>query len=237
MLDFEKTLRSASERTTTMATPDRTYQDPEARKSRLLELGLTDELVREVVEYGLGARSACTALHPPSYPGYSQWAETHYAARLRLVPRGWTADDSRNFSRTVSPDGRMAFTVSTGDENTGKPGLPQPCTKHPRGSETGLAIEMNKQLSLFDAPVDSAADLSAVRPERETWTLLIATTPDEVRYELSLGDDQDAKGRITSWSERLLFPALEIDQSMIPDQGDVDDDDGLGDIDVPVTRR
>jgi hypothetical protein len=221
----------------TMARPDRTHRDPVARRARLLELGLTEELVREMVEYGLGARSACTALHPPSYPGYSQWAETHYAARLRLVPRGWTADDSRNFSRTVNPDGRMAFTVSTGDENTGKPGLPQPCTKHPRGSETDLAIEMNKQMSLFDAPIDVEAELSTVRPRRQTWTLLIATTPDEVRFELSLGDDQDASGRITSWSERILFPPLEIDQSIIPDRTDDDDDDGLGEIDVPVVRR
>jgi hypothetical protein len=87
------------------------------------------------------------------------------------------------------------------------------------------------------APADCETELSAVRPQRETWTLLIATTPEEVRYELSVGDDQDAKGRITSWSERILFPPLEIDQSIIRDQGDEDDGDGLGDIDVPVVRR
>lgn len=220
-----------------MASPDRTYLDPEARRARLQELGLAEDLIREMVEYGLGARNACTALHPPSYPGYSQWAETHYAARLRLVPRGWTADDTRNFSRIVSPDDRMAFTVSTGDENTGKPGLPQPCTKHPRGPETDLAIEMNKQMSLFDSPGDADFDSDAAtsRPKRETWTLLVATTGTNVSYELSLGDDQDSQGRITSWSERILFPPLEIDPSTLSEG--TDDGDGPEEIDVPVERR
>jgi hypothetical protein len=217
----------------TVAEPHRIYEEPQDRAARLDQLDLTEQLMEDIVVYGAAARSACSPFHPPSYPGYAQWADMHHAARVRLVPAGWKADDSRNFSRVVHPDGHTAFTVATGDERTGKPGLPEPRTKYPRGRETVLAININRQLSLFDELEEEDAE-AVMRPRRETWTLLVATTESEVRYELSLGSSQDSDGRIIGWSERILFPALDM-TAHTPDDDD-DDDGGSGEIDVPVER-
>ena len=97
-----------------MAALHKTYEDPDDRSLRLVRLDLTEELFFDIILYGAAARTACSPFHPPSYPGYAQWADMHHAARVRLVRAGWKVDDSRNFSRVVHPDGHMAFTITTG---------------------------------------------------------------------------------------------------------------------------
>lgn len=73
-----------------------------------------------------------------------------------------------------------------------------------------------------------------------TWVLLyVHERADEhtrLRCELSLPSEIGARGRIDSWSERIILPALEFPEDVIG-LGGVDDDEGPGAIDVPVERR
>jgi hypothetical protein len=213
-----------------MADPAHNFEQPHERDARLYVLGLDQATIEEIVIYGLKERQAVSPLAPPAFSGTTQWAETIVGARLTLIPKGWTRDDSHNFSRTVSPDERVAIVVATGDERTGI-ATAEPATRHPKGSETGAAVEKNAQIPLFslgNSPV----------PQCETWVLLLCTTDLEMRYELSRPKKQNADGRITAWSDRIIFPAIDLES--LPgrdDEGrDDDDDDGPEGIDVPVER-
>lgn len=190
---------------------------------------LNEKMLRQIVRRGLTARRSCTAFHPPSYPGLAQWAETHVALREFTTPLGWRVSDEANFSRVISPDGRCALTVASGDRLTGARGPKDPSTKYARGSQTDLAIQANKTLSLF-GPTDDATP----PPHCETWILLLHADLQraEVRFELSRPQAQDGEGRVVAWSRRIILPPIHIDAVTPPD-----DESGNGVIDVPVTRK
>jgi len=216
-----------------MAEPARNFEQPHDRNSRLFALGLDEALIEKVALYGLMARQRCSPLSPPAFPGTTQWAETIVGARLVLVPKNWTPDDSHNFSRIVSPDGRIAIIVATGDEHTGI-ATAEPRTKHPKGSETAAAVEINEQLSLPGLAVAGTAE-RVPGSQCETWVFLLSTNDFEMRYELSRPKTQDSEGRVIAWSDRIIFPPIDIDS--LPARSDDDgDDDDLGGIDVPVER-
>lgn len=216
-----------------MASVAHSFEEPHERQSRLFALGLTPEIIREIVDRGLTARKTCTAFDTPSFPGYLQWAMMHRASREILARRDWSPDDSRNFSRVVRADGAVAMTVATGDEYTGRrpaPGLPEPSTKYPKGTETDLAIVANLQLRLWDDPETQETHNGSTRPARQTWWLLSAVVDGELRYELSCPEGQDDRGYIVSWSERIILDPIPVDG------GGGDDDPGTSQIDVPVER-
>ncbi len=216
-----------------MADLAHTFEQPHERASRLYDLGLTEELIAGAVAVGLAGRKSATPFHPPSYPGFNQWAETHRGLRERLVPLGWEADDSGGLSTVFNASKRIALTVATGTDRTGLPGLPEPTTKYPRGPLTHAVIETNQQLVLPNFP--GVVDPETPRQTCVTWYLLFQARHDEVRMEVScprsLGDD----GRVDSWSERILLPPLDATNTHGPD--DSDDDGPTGIIDFPVEPR
>lgn len=214
-----------------------TFEQPHERIPRLHQLGLDEGTFETAALRGVAARLNCTAFHPPSYPGYTQWAETHCGLRELLVPREWTPDDTHNYSRLISPDRRTALTVATGDHNTGvvdnQYGPVQPHTKNTKGTETRLAVEANlfRQLSLLERVVPLDGDAT---PPLETWFMLIAVTERHLRYELSRARGQDRDGHVISWWERIIFPAIDLETvatRIVPD-----DDPGQRAIEVPVER-
>lgn len=215
-----------------MAEHAHSFQEPHERQSKLFELGLTEKIIVEIVERGLSARRSCTAFDPPSFPGYLQWAQMHRASRELLARHQWKPDDSHNFSRVVRFDDAVAITIATGDEFTGrqpKPGLRQPATKYPKGTETDLAIVINEQLRLWGDPASEAAKDTASRPVRQTWWLLNAIVSKHLRFELSCPEGQDERGHIVTWSDRIIFDPISLD-------GGDDDEPGTSTIDVPVER-
>jgi hypothetical protein len=211
------------------------YEQPHRRAARLAELGLTEKIIVEIAERGLVARRTCTPFDPPSFPGTLQWATMHRASRELLQRLDWTRDDSHNFSRVVSPDGAVAITIATGDDFTGTAmgvGARVPSTKYPKGTETDLAIVVNKQLSFFDEPIEELETDTVARPVRQTWWLLTAVVGKELRFELSCPEAQDEKGYIVDWSERIIFDPIPLDQLDLRD----DDEPGPPAIEVPVER-
>lgn len=215
-----------------MAEPARTFAATHERTSRLYQLGIKEETLREAIERGLDARKRCTDFHPPSAPGFYQWAETHVALRELLIPEGWKDDDAGGFSTVISPDGQLAITVATGDDRTGKEGLPAPETKYPRGPMTHSAIESNQQLAM-DLMGGIIFPEEEPHPKHQTWILLLSTRHNEVRMELSCPKAIGEDGRVDSWSERIILRPLDIEPTIpIPE-----DEADLPDIDVPVERR
>lgn len=216
-----------------MAEPARNFEQPHDRNSRLYLLGLDEAVIEKIVLHGLAAKQACSPFSPTSYPGYTQWAETNIATRQFLAPKDWTPDDSHGFPRVVSPDGKIAITVSTGDENTGI-ATAEPRTKYPKGPETTSAVEVNSQMVLPGLALAKTPE-RAPASRRETWMVLVTTNDFELRYELSLPKGQDKEGRVVEWAERIVFDPIEI-ESLPGRDDDGGDDDGIGGIDVPVER-
>jgi len=197
--------------------------------SRLEELfGLSHEALQDVVMQGMLARSNCTKHHPKTVPGLYQWAETVRALRDKAIPLGWSSSDVNNFPLCIHPDGDVVIAVQTGDADTGVAGG-SPSNRAPKGTNTEQAVWSNqKQLSLFDSiPV-----LPPTEPtdSKIMWVLLYHVAPNELRFELSLPLKMSG-GKIRSWQERLVFPAIPLDQSIR-----IGDDDGP-DFEVQIERR
>jgi hypothetical protein len=203
-----------------------TYALPHETATRLHRLGISAETIRTAVERGIAERRLSTRFDPPSYPGYVQWARTVRALRELLVP-DWHPDDTGGLSTIVSPDKSIGIAVSTGDSRTGREGNPAPTTKYPRGPMYAVAVE-NNQLSLLDEPILDDSEESATRV---TWVLLVATGRTEVRVELSCPEEISSEGYVTSWSERVILPAIDIEE--LPQD---DSAEPLQPIDVPVER-
>ena len=202
--------------------------------SRLYELGLTEEQLVESVSKGLDARRRCTDDHPPSAPGYYQWSETNVALRQILRPLGWEKNDDVNFSTVVSPDGRTAIAIATGDARTGREGQPSPTTKYPRGAMTQVAVQTNNQLELDLTFGRIIVPPGPEPPQRATWWLLINEYRNVVWTELSLPRSFCREdNRIDSWLERIILKPLGVEPtSQIPL-----DEPEVPPIDIPIERR
>lgn len=191
----------------------------------LERIGVTQQIPRSAVERGEIARRGCTELDPPTRAGYSAWAETTRAIREGLVGKGWQAIQGGSCP-TVSPDGKVAIIVQTGDEATGmQRGTPR--SKNPKGPAVELAVANNNQRLLWGdvlTPKDP--------PPVETWVLLVSRDRDQVRFELSLPWRVDADGRIVDWKQRILFAPINTEPTneVVP----VED---TGEIEIDVRKK
>jgi len=197
--------------------------------SRLEELfGMTVEQLQDVIMDGVHARTKGTPHHPKTYPGYAQWAETVRALRDKAVPLGWAPTDENNFPLCVHDERGISIAVQTGDKETGTTGVPS--NRAPKGASTEDAVAVNqRQLSLFDSFPELPDQVDDV--QHIMWILLYHVAPNEVRFELSLPLKM-VGGKIRSWQERIIFPAIPLNGTQI----NFGDDDGP-EFDVSVERK
>ena len=182
------------------------YSAPDDVPSRLAELGLREEILREAVQRGQAAYASCTPNHPAPYRGICAWAETVSALRELLLPKGWTRSDSGNLPLTTDGASRVCITVSTGDENTGRIGG-SPCTRSSKGPRTASAITINAlQMRLFEEIRLQPDDLEEINGKM-TWILLFHRDPiaNELRCELSRPIKMNVDGQVTGWAERIIL--------------------------------
>lgn len=202
-------------------------------KSRLNEVfGLKAGDIQDVIMQGLYGRKACTRHHPRTYPGLAQWADTVRALRDKTSQMGWSSSDDNNFPLCIHPSGNVVIAVHTGDKDAGI-SANNPSNRAAKGINTEQAIWINqKQLSLFDA-LPALPEIQSVdgKEDRMMWILLYHVTPYEIRFELSLPSNM-ADGKIRSWHERLVFPAITLDQIDIK----IGNDDGQK-FDINVERK
>lgn len=186
----------------------------------LEQIGVTEQILRNAVTRGEIARSSCTELDPPTCAGYSAWATTTRAIREELVVKGWRIVQAGSCP-TVSPDGKVAIIVQTGDEATGmQRGTPR--SKNPKGPAVELAVANNQRLLWGD--IDDPKEL----PPSETWVLLVGRDRDQARFELSLPSRVDSDGRIVDWKVRIPFAPVNTQPTSpvapVEDSGEIEID-------------
>lgn len=204
-------------------------------KSRLSEIfGLEANDIQDIIMQGLYARKACTPNHPRTYAGLAQWADTVRALRDKTSPSGWTSSDDNNFPLCIHPSNNLMIVVQTGDRDTGI-SANNPSNRAAKGTNTEQAIWANqKQLSLFDALPEVLVE--AGNSNRIMWVLLYHVTPSEIRFELSL-PSKIVGGKIRSWQERLVFPAIVLDQIDIEIGDDDDGNDNRQEFEINIERK
>lgn len=204
-------------------------------KSRLNEVfGLEANDIQDVIMQGLYARTECTSNHPRTFAGLSQWANTVRALRDKTSPAGWTTSDDNNFPLCIHPSNNLVIVVQTGDKDTGI-SANNPSNRAAKGTNTEQAIWANqKQLSLFDALPEVM--LEAGNDNRIMWVLLYHVTPTEIRFELSL-PSKIVGGKIRSWQERLVFPAIVLDKIDIEIGDDDDGNDDRQEFEINIERK
>lgn len=184
------------------------HDDPYDAETRLAQLGLHSAVLVDSLRQGELQRRMASPLDPPSAPGVAAWARCVRALRENLLPSGWVPNDRHNLSTVVSPDGRTAIAVATGDEDTGDPDpASRPRTKYPRGSTYVHAIERNVQLELFP---NLGRRRGEVTDETVTWVLLRRSTSDAIFAELSRPVDMGEDGRVNEWAERIILGKIEL---------------------------
>lgn len=196
---------------------------------RLSELGLRiHDLIPAVHAYQHAIDSA-TPNYPPAGPGMVGWVMASTSLRETLCPQGWAANDDGNYSRAVSPDGKMAIVVSSGDEWTGLPHR-APKTRSAKGACAVAAADANRrQLSLFKWDDEKVVQLV---PGALTWYLLLFHSDDDIRAEMSLPQYVDDGEKIQYWAERIILPKIPRTNMELTLPGGGDDPGPDFDIDV-----
>lgn len=184
------------------------YDEPQDVDARLVELGLTQQELRDALEAGLAAAALATANHPPNFGGTSLWAEAVRGLRETLIPKGWHRDNSYNFPTVVRGDGKIAIAVAAGDPGTGDKDM-HPSTSYKRGPIMIGKVEVNQHLPFDHLPV-GYGDPDPNAPEA-TWVLLHDREHDELRCELSLPVTINKKGFVETWGERIILSPITID--------------------------
>ena len=192
----------------------------------LRRFGLDVPTLTRAAEAGEAERRTCTPFDPTILGGVVAWGRTIRALRELLVPKGWQARDVLGLPLVVSPAGTFAFTVATGDQNTGMKGV-GPSTKYKKG--VAFPVTGERQLSIL-GPSDPLSP--PVLPD-EVWVLLLARTTEELRLEISRPSHRHPSGAIGFHADRIVLPAIALDQPA--PQVDPDDDDDYG-VDVSVER-
>jgi hypothetical protein len=106
-----------------------------------------------------------------------------------------------------------------------------PSNRAVKGTNTEQAVWANqKQFSLFE-PFDEKHITS--NNQKIMWVLLYHVFQNEVRYELSLPLNI-VGGKIRSWQERLVFPAITLEQNY--NDIEVEEENGQ-EFDIKVERK
>jgi hypothetical protein len=199
----------------------------------LARLGLTVDLLSQVVRAGIFARHTRTENDAPSAPGYYQWNEMVRSLREPLVAEGWDRSNEDGLPTIINAAKQIAIAISSGNENTGLADR-HPGTKYHKGPGTVDRITSNAELFLpypdYEIPVPRRRDSDKFA----TWTMLFRTTQEEVRSELSLPTMIDRSGQISGWRERIVIPPAPLDgdgykKLPAPDFGP--------DVDIEIRRR
>jgi hypothetical protein len=175
-------------------------------RQRLGQLGLTVDLLFQVVQACQAARGGSTDNDPPSAPGWLTWQMGTRRFRELLRPLGWEKDDTENLSTVVNHALQVRIAVTNTDDGTGLPHL-TPSNKSRKGSCSEKAADQNAQMPLplpgfmeaFEAQVRAAAI-----PGYATYFLCVYISGEEVRAELPYPIGFSA-GHFRGWKERIIF--------------------------------
>jgi hypothetical protein len=206
-------------------------------ETRLRDFGLSITEIHDVARAAYIAKAGCSPLHPPTYPGTAGWAAAVYTMRDKKLPHGWRRADPGNFSITINDANRFYIVVATGDQLAGRSIGKAPTTKSVKGMKTEAAVAATRQLTLFPDKAFDELKLNAELANYCAWFLLLNIVEGHVFIELSSPSEM-AKGKITSWHERIIIPPLSSDPSIEGRDAGTPGDAGdfAPDVDIDVQR-
>ncbi|HEV2619230.1 MAG TPA: hypothetical protein VGU23_04755 [Acidobacteriaceae bacterium] len=187
--------------------------EPDDVHARLAGLGLTEEALLHAARRWYVAWGSFTLNHPQFGIGIAAWMEAVAALREATMPHGWTRSDDRNYALVISPDGRTAINVASGDFGTGQKDA-NPSNRAPKGTSTTDAIAINQVQLELPLPMPTVLRGGGEQGPL-TWFLLLHRSSEELRSELSLPLEISSDGRITRWQERIVLSAIPLDGESI----------------------
>jgi hypothetical protein len=185
------------------------YHEPAEVRDQLLALfGVTDEPFVRATGKAWLEWATRTEFDAPSFPGTLLWGHTVRHERRDFVEHGWTKDDTSNFSSVISPDGKYAIAVETGDRFTGFvfPGK-KPRTNSRKGVRMMQMLSDNRHLLQGDIFAGFLQTKSAKNDGAPLlWIHLIHQSRGDVYGEVSLPVVANDRNRIVGWECRIILP-------------------------------
>lgn len=204
----------------------------------LARLGLNLEIVTNVLKRALDVALSCNDNDPITMAGTMLWGKGVRFLAEETRPLGWTRINPDNQALVLSPDGSIAITTASGDEDTGVP-YGSPCTRSQKGRTTIAACRDNRQLAFSDwldpAPMVEISQNSG----HATWFLLMYRDKkfNVLRAELSLPVQMDENGHVVRWDRRIILPDVPFDSiQTISTRGDGGQDGQSPEVTVQITR-
>lgn len=175
-------------------------------RQRLAELGLTPDLLLEIVKAVSTAHANCTENDPPAARCWDGWRMGTRRAREVLRPLGWDKDDTDTYSVILNHQERVRLVVVNSTIGTGlELGSPFNVTKKgPRSAERAIE-NLQMVLDVAGFREEQARRLRLLEAAKyATWCLCVFVDGDIVRAEISqpVGFSH---GYVTRWEERILL--------------------------------
>jgi hypothetical protein len=161
-------------------------------------------------------------------PPFLAWAYTLRKLRDDASIGVWEKSDHA-LNLIINRSKRIAISVASGGEHTGVPDA-TPTTKRPVGIATRRAVFRNR-LGVLDLKYDNVQDVG--EEDCITYLLLRRREDDKVFCELSVPDVIGIDGFVVDWSERLVFPPIDLE----PGPSAQADDEQTSKVSVPVNRK
>jgi hypothetical protein len=211
--------------------------DGDSAQEPLKRLGLSLEILNNVLKRALDASLSCTDNDPITMAGLMLWGKGVRFFAEETWPIGWSKREDKGQALVFNPDGTIAVTSASGDEDTGLP-YGSPCTRSQKGKTTIAACRDNRQMSFEDWRDPSSAIVSTRVPGRSTWFLLMHRNKKSnvLQAELSLPVHMDEDGRVVRWDKRIMLPDVRFDSIQKNITGDRGPDAQSPEITVQITR-
>ena len=119
-----------------MAKSENVFPPPESLST--LGPGLTVMVIHDALKAGEANAASCTENDPATLSGILRWARIVRALRELLFKHGWRRSNRHGLPTVVSPDGKVAIAVSTGDEGTGTTADAKTTAASPRSSSSSI---------------------------------------------------------------------------------------------------
>lgn len=210
--------------------------------NHLNTLSTSRELLMDVIDAVVTARSECTDNDPSGARGWRGWQMG--TRRNREVhcsfDSEWKRDETDQIASIVHKKLGLRFVVCNTDENTCVEAR-NPRNRSKKGAGTDRVVDAS-QMS-FDFPVkDCGGVVVPIRPEPDekgafrTYYLCVYHEGDDIRAELSCAVEM-ANGFFGEFKERIFIVGGEAGEIDPIKQKKNDDGDDSSDFDIPVIRK
>lgn len=204
-------------------------QESDEVKQRLIEIGLTPEIVREIAFEAHSARSDALPIDPSGTAGTSSYQFGVRTTRLNLLPLGWRMDRPGGIEATVNDDLNIQVCFQNVDIACRSQEPKSISDKGPSARE----LIKSGQFDLFNNTIDESPRLQGKSPT--VWLICVSSIDDSFFAEVSCPLNFEGK-QFEGFKERIFV----IDESDSPElhkkSGDKDDDT-IFDVDVPITKK